>query len=277
MCTFLQRTLIDLWGMNSLYKTMKNLAWCIIFAYISNNSAILLMSNTGLYPSKIPATHFNNRNHHLLHFHSSGMQVIGCRWETSGCTLQLVVHLFRICISLELSGEKCGPASNSHLTLHAVATQGNLSFHGFAIAKAHSSKTASGAGYSEVILYSYESNWNENCEKARRGKNITCHWRTMSGCSSQRLKPPYLTFYGIPWKALWISRREKQGPVFTTASFPVQLCFFFCLRSPGSKGMNKQKIMVHRHAFLSRMSLHEIKVSVTKAFRHGGFLYIAHI
>lgn len=173
-------------------------------------------------------------------------------WETGGCTLQLVVHLFHICISLELSGEKCGPASNSQLTLHAVATQGNLSFHGFAIAKAHSSKTASGAGYSEVILYSYESNWNENCEKARRGKkhnvSLEDHVRMLLS-KAGHLKPPYLTFYGIPWKALWISRREKQGPVFTTASFPVQLCFFFHLRSPGSKGMNKQKIMVHRHAF----------------------------
>lgn len=227
MCTFLQRTLIDLWGMNSLYKTMKNLAWCIIFAYISNNSAILLMSNTGLYPSKIPATHFNNRNHHLLHFHSSGMQVIGCRWETSGCMLQLVVHLFRICISLELSGEKCGPASNSHLTLHAVATQGNLSFHGFAIVKAHSSKTASGAGYSEVILYSYESNWNENCEKARRGKK---HNVSLEDHVRMLLSKAQTSLFNFLWHSLKSSvdqQKRKARACVHNSLFSCSVVFLF--------------------------------------------------
>ena len=47
-CSFLQRTPTDLWGINSLYKTVKNLAQCIIYSCISNNSAILLMSNTSL-------------------------------------------------------------------------------------------------------------------------------------------------------------------------------------------------------------------------------------
>lgn len=91
--------------------------------------------------------------------------------------------------------------------------------------------------------------WKGQERKKHNNLSLEDHVRTLLSKAGY-LKPPYLTSHGTPWKALWISRRENQEPMLTTACFPIQLCFFFRLHSPGSKGMNKQKVMVHMvHAF----------------------------
>lgn len=142
-----------------------------------------------------------------------------------------------------------------------------------------SSRTVSGSGHSATILYYYESKRNENCEKRRRGKihnnlSLEDHTRMLLSKTGHS-QPLYLTSHGFLERLCGKAQEERKSLCSQEPLFPFS-CVSFSVYTllVQEEWTNKRLWCIW---FLSRMSLHEMKVSVTKAFRHWGFLCIAHI